>query len=213
MEDFLKQSIICLSLFIVMVGCHQREEGVVVLGSASSSQTWVYLGGLTKEIDSGQEPGNREVLNQIGKKLNIRFLAIPYFDRCEKAGNKLCWPHYTQAQALETYDKILNSVRGEKISGFIGFSNGGFFLNQLAQIQELNHPIISIGAAGSLNPSSSRNTLTLIVGKSEVIYQRARKFFKDGKDSSLSLTMIEHEGEHILPHGVLEKLMKKEYAS
>jgi hypothetical protein len=204
MNASLKQVIIYGTFLTAIVGCGQNKTPPATLGANSSAHTWIYLGGLTQEMDSPEETHNKKILDQIGKKLNIKILAIPYFDRCEKANYKLCWLHYTHAQTLETYDKILKVVEGEKISGFIGFSNGGFFLNQLAQLRDLKHPIISIGAAGTLGSPSCTNTLTMIVGKSEVIYPVAKKFFEDGKNSSLSLTFISHEGGHIFPPQTVE---------
>ena len=209
MSASLKQMFLYGALLTSIVGCGQHKSTVGTLGENSSSQTWIYLGGLTQEIESPEEVHNKKILDHIGKKLNIKILAIPYFDRCEKANYKLCWLHYTPAQTLETYDKILKVVEGEKISGFIGFSNGGFFLNQLAQLRDLKHPIISVGASGTLGSSSFRNTLTMIVGKSEVIYPGAKKFFQDAKKSSLSLTFISHEGGHIFPSQTLEKALRQ----
>jgi len=126
-----------------------------------------------------------------------------------KNANKLCWAHYTDEQALETYEKILSVLPDEHVSGFIGFSNGGFFLNCLAQLKKLPHPIISVGAAGSINSPSIPNKITLVVGKLEVIYDFAHTFVKKAKGSPLFVTLIEHEGDHVLPFKTLEKLMKK----
>lgn len=209
MSASLTRMILYGALLTSIVGCGQHKTTAATLGAKSSSQTWIYLGGLTQDIESPEETNNKKLLDQIGKKLSIKILAIPYFDRCEKANYKLCWLHYTHAQTLETYDKILKVVEGEKISGFIGFSNGGFFLNQLAQLRDLKHPIISIGAAGTLESPAFPNTLTMIVGKSEVIYPVAKKFFQDGKKTSLSLTFLSHEDGHIFPPKTVEKALKQ----
>ncbi|MBI2707213.1 MAG: hypothetical protein HYX35_02725 [Proteobacteria bacterium] len=198
-----------LFMILVVTAGFSEPGAILELGDPSSSKTWVYLCGLTETINSEQEIENRQGLDQLGKKLNIRFLALHPFERCERAGNKLCWIHYTDEQTLETYDKILSAVSHEDICGFIGFSNGGFFLNSLAQMRELYHPIISIGAAGSFNSTSTPNTITLIVGKLEVIYESAHTFFNKAKGSSLSVSLIEHEGDHIVPFNSLEKLMKE----
>lgn len=196
-------------MFLLATMGFSKPGDVLVLGHRSSSNTWVYLCGLTETINSDQEVENRHLLDQLGKELNIRFLAIHPFDRCEKVSNKLCWAHYTDEQALETYKKILSVLPDEHVSGFIGFSNGGFFLNCLAQLKELPHPIISIGAAGSINSPSIPNKITLVVGKLEVIYDFAHAFVKKAKGSPLFVTLIEHEGDHVLPFKTLEKLMKK----
>ncbi|MEB3701606.1 Alpha/beta hydrolase family domain protein [Candidatus Bealeia paramacronuclearis] len=157
---------------------------------------------------SEQEIQNRVILNEIGKSLNVKFLAIHPFDRCEKARNQICWPHYTDAQALETYDKIVNALQGEPVCGFIGFSNGGFFLNYLAQLKELPFPIISIGAGGLVSSTPPSNSLTLIAGKLEVVYESARLFSETAKGSPLLVKFIEHEGGHIVPKETLENHMR-----
>lgn len=160
-------------------------------------------------MHSSQEIENEKILDQIGKRLGIKFLIVAPLDRCERAGNKLCWPHYTDDQTFKTYSKILLSLKGERVSGFIGFSNGGYFLNHLAQLKELGYPIISVGAAGKLLPSTFHNSLTLVVGKNEVTYSRTQKLFWDMRGaSSLNVMLIEHEGGHILPRKELEKVIE-----
>ncbi len=200
-----------MGLLTCMTGC-AHNQSVTMLGAvptplASSPKAWIYLCGLTTDLEAEQEVHNREILDGLGKKLNFRVVAVHPFDRCEGFENKLCWPHSTPEQTLETYAKILKAVEGETISGFIGFSNGGYFLNALAQLKELHHPVISIGAAGSFNPTAKYNTLTLIVGKEEIIYDDALRFFEKAKGSPLNVRLIEHKGGHILPAEVLEKIL------
>ena len=180
---------------------------VVQLGEVSAEKTWVYLCGLAETVNVEQEVENRQLLDQLGKKHHIRFLAIHPFERCEKANNKLCWIHYTDEQTLETYENIEEVVGKEKIAGFIGFSNGGFFLNKLAQMKELEVPLVSIGASSSFNPAPSSNEITLIVGREEFVYESAQQFAQQAKGSPLSITFIEHEGGHILPAKVLENFI------
>src|SRR3989442_14481886 len=120
-------SIVAITLFTSGF-CNPGD--IIQLGEVSSGNTWVYLCGLSETANSEQELKNRQLLDQLGKKHHIRFLAIHPFERCEKAGNRLCWMHYTDEQTLETYKKINGVLGKEKISGFIGFSNGGFFLNK-----------------------------------------------------------------------------------
>jgi len=193
---------------MVMIGCASNER-VIELGESSSKKTWVYLCGLTPHINSLQETENRQILDDLGKKLSIKILAVHPFDRCKRAEEKLCWLHYTPEQTMDTYHKILNEIGNINVSGFIGFSNGGFFLNKLAQIQSLEAPIISVGAGGSLSHPRAKNTLSLVIGRLEPTYDSALKFFKAAKGSPLSITLIEHEGGHILPRVSLYQLLDK----
>lgn len=197
---------------IMGLGISVGSTAMIELGATDSTKTWIYLCGLTEHIDSEQEVENRKILDTLGKRLNLRFLAIHPFYRCGRVDYKLCWPHYTPEQTLETFNTILSVVEDEKISGYIGFSNGGFFLNQLSQMKELSLPIITIGAAGSYFQSSVPNNLTMIVGTLEPIYNSAQAFYKNAKGSPLSVTFIEHEGDHILPSNALEKLMRETHS-
>lgn len=180
----------------------------LVLGDKTSELTWIYLCGLADHFDASNEIENRETLNRIGKKLKVRFLAIHPFDRCEPAQNKLCWTHYTNEQALETYKKITKASNGFQVKGFIGFSNGGYFLNTLVQLSKLNAPIISIGSAGTFISGDFPNDLTLIVGKEELTYNSALEFCNKANNTRLSVKFIEHDGDHILPEKPLEEVIK-----
>jgi hypothetical protein len=197
-----------MSVLMVMTG-NPGQAGVTYLGAEASTKTWVYLCGLTDDMHSEHELENRQVLDHLGKKLHIRFLAIHPFERCELAGNLLCWRHYTIGETLATYDKILNAIGDTKIIGFLGFSNGGFFLNQLAQMRELNCPIISVGAVGSFFSPSVRNNLTLIIGKTEPAHDAVHQFVHYSKGSPLKVRLIVHDGGHILPIHELEPLLKE----
>ncbi|MBS0271648.1 MAG: hypothetical protein JSR85_03250 [Proteobacteria bacterium] len=197
---------------IIALRTDAESVAMVELGASDSSKTWVYLCGLTEHINSEQEVENRSILDTLGKRLNLRFLAIHPFYRCGRVNYKLCWPHYTPEQTLDVFDTILTVVRDEQISGYIGFSNGGFFLNQLSQMKELSLPIITIGAAGSYFEPSVSNNLTIIVGKLEPIYGSARALYRNAKNSPLSVTFIEHDGSHIIPSNTLEKLMRESHS-
>src|SRR5260221_5556655 len=136
------RALIFMAISLLVSGCDKPGD-IVQLGEVSSAKTWVYLCGLAETIDVEQELENRQLLDQLGKRHHIRFLAIHPFERCEKRDNKLCWMQYTDEQTLETYKKIKGALGKEKITGFIGFSNGGYFLNKLAQLKKLNCPLIS----------------------------------------------------------------------
>lgn len=195
-----------LIVLSMSLGCSGQVH-MTELGAAHAKKTWVYLCGLTNDFNSEQETKNRHVLDQLGKRRGIKFLALHPFERCEKAGDQLCWRHYTAEETLQTYDNIMRSLENRKISGFIGFSNGGYFLNQLAQMQKLAWPIISIGAAGTLFNTSIHNRVTIIVGKNEVAYESARLLYRQAKGTPLSVTLTEHNGAHILPEHELESVL------
>lgn len=191
--------VISISLLSAMSGQADMENPIVILGDRNSTHTWVYLCGLTDTFDSLEEQENRNILDRVGKSQGIRFLAIHPFERCEPAGNKLCWRHYTEAEALQTYAMLKDAFKNEPIFGIVGFSNGGYYLNYLSQLMSLDWPVLSIGATGEIIDANYANKITLVVGKNEVIYDSAQKFAQDGNKTSLEIDFIEHNKGHIMP--------------
>lgn len=207
--------IITLFLLIFSIpGCNffhfedSNNNTVTELGSLTSGKIWIYLCGLTKNLSSAQEVENRNILNNVGKDLNIKILAIKPKERCSEFDNKLCWPHNSHEQTLNTYSYIKSIVKNIEISGFIGFSNGGFFLNKLAQIMELNKPIISIGSAGYLADTTFRNNIYLLIGKQDRYhYSYAQEFYNKSIGTPLHVILIEYDKGHEIPETVLENIL------
>lgn len=182
----------------------------IELGDQSSSQTWVYLSGLTQSYDLRQEMRNRGQLDQIGRNLGVRFVAVlsPYLT--EKLGGLYCWPHHTEEEVLKTQAYILGVLNHQEIDGYIGFSNGGYFLNRLAQIKKLEAPIITIAAAGYNYWPDVQNEILLINGKLDADnYSLVKSFFKSLQASCLKVHYFEHEKGHILPSDLVEEVMAK----
>ncbi len=193
-----------------LVGCFgkQREQSSTVLGDVQSAKTWAYLCGLTQSLDSPQEMNHRQILDRIGKKLGIKFIAVHPQHRCSKFANKLCWPQDTQQEVEKTYREIMESVGNQNIAGYIGFSNGGFFLNALAQMRALHVPIISVGAAGPIGDVHVDNRIYLVVGKHDEDHiEHARRFYATSKNTSLHVEFLEFDGGHEMPEQLLEKLL------
>ena len=205
-----------LKLFILMVlvstlsGCStapKAQAQPIILGECAAQTTWIYLCGLTKDLDTPREIENRRILDSLGKKMHLKFVAITPLHRSQEFGNALCWPHATSEQILKTYNEILSAAKGLTVAGFIGFSNGGFFLNRLTQILELNLPVVSIGAYAYLE-TTVKNNVYLIIGKQdEHHYNGALKFYHKSLGSPLRITLIEHDGEHEVPTRELEAVL------
>ncbi len=183
----------------------------LVLGDHSQHKAWIYLCGLTQNFNSEQEIKNRKLLDIIGLATKTKFIAIQPTNRCSEFDNKLCWPHDDDTALQNTYQYILKASNGHGIAGFIGFSNGGFFLNKLVQKQQLNVPIISIGSAGFVASAPYENDIYLIIGKQdEYHYEHALNFAKSAKKyPHLRTKVIEHEGGHEIPVEPLISLLKK----
>lgn len=208
----MKRIFICFLLLVF--GCcnnpmnYPMHPSFEVVGSHSSHNTWVYLCGLLTDFlpESMEE---LKVLDSIGKQLNVKFLVIIPTKRCVQLNNRLCWPHKTQEELLETYQKIVNVIHDYPIRGYIGFSNGGFFLNKLAQLIVIDKPIISIGAAGPLfNKEGPCNTIHLLIGKKDCWhYEHAIDLYNQSKDTNLTIHLIEYDEGHEIPEYILKNLI------
>ena len=200
--------VILMLLAAVFLFNKYKKVQSIELGSPSSYITWVYLCGLTCDWYDSLELENRNKLSVIGKKLGIKFIALKPMFRCIQFDNKLCWPHDSREETLRVYDQILNKLSGIKISGFIGFSNGGFFLNKLVQYKQLNVPAISIGSAGYLENGSYKNNLYLLIGKQDIYHNEgAHQLYEQSKNKALNIHLIEYEDGHVMPERLLESLV------
>lgn len=209
MKYFIWLLILLLGIGIYKITNQNGPRDVSIeLGEPTSTQAWIYLCGLTNDFYSPEEMKNREAFQEIGKKYNIKFLAIMPPERCAEFDNKLCWPHDTKKQIMETYRYILDVIGNRNVSGFIGFSNGGFFLNQLAQYTEINNPLISIGAAGTFQNSATQNILYLLISPEDIHhYVHALNYYGAAQNSLLQVTILEYPGGHRIPFSMLENLL------
>lgn len=183
---------------------------MVELGDKKSECVWIYLCGLAKDFDIPEAVANRKLLDEIGKKLGIRFVAIKPNHRKPKFDHKLCWYFggMASSEVEETYRYIVDHVKNNQIAGLIGFSNGGFFLNKLIQVKSLSVPIITIGSGGYFRNGTFPNHTYLLIGKNDVHhYTNAKQFYTESKGTALRITFIEYEGGHRIPKSILLKVL------
>ena len=188
-----------------------KYKSIIFLGEKDNSNVWLYLCGLTSDWDSLQELKNREILGRIASREGIKIIAIKPFSRCDKFENKLCWPHFSPEMVRNTYRKIKLILPADiEISGFIGFSNGGFFLNQLGQETSIDQPIISIGSGGYFDENNSgRSNIHLVVGTQDKYhYMNAINFYKKSKKhKDITVDIVVHEGGHEIPEDIVCSLI------
>jgi|SRR5579871_4944433 len=201
-----------LFFLLALSGCKSFLESsdsyaFKVVGSSTAQQAYVYLCGLLTDFIPDQMP-ELEVLDAVGKQINSKLVVLIPTKRCANLGNRLCWPQDNKQEILQTYQTICNSVQNQTIAGYIGFSNGGFFLNQLSQLVELNKPIISIGSAGPVYFSAIKNEIYLLIGKQDTWhYEHAIEFYKQSKKSQLIVHLCEYAQGHQLPEDLLRKVL------
>jgi hypothetical protein len=210
-HKIMKKIIVCF--LFVLPGCGQiiyesPTSPFVTLGSSEGCQTWIYLCGLTQDFNS-KKMNELKIIDTIGKECNVKIMAIIPQHRCAEYNYSLCWPHDNKNELLHTYQEIINATNAQPIDGYIGFSNGGFFLIQLAQYISLNKPIIVIGAAGKINnPQGPHNTVDLLIGRQDQWhYEHVVDLYNQSKNTNLTINLIEYDGGHAMPINILKEIL------
>ena len=93
----------------------------------------------------------------------------------------------------KTYAYIKRVLGDRVIDGYIGFSNGGFFLAELVQRERITQPVIMIGSAGQVHhdlPVHSQG-LTLIIGtRDRWHYDPAQRFARALKNNGIARPIL-----------------------
>lgn len=212
----LPMSLILLSLFSAQT--YALEE---CIGPKDSKTALIYLHGMDTESPSPQEIENRKTLKKISEFLNIG-IALPR--ATAKCPNKtqLCWGwNFNEAGVVDSTLKTAQQTKEKcfpksKHTGLIGFSNGGFVINQIIKDCRKNNFdwLVSIGAGGSWNQTDKKDlsncgSLTLMTGKKDKSnYEHIKELGKWFKDNKAKITVIEYNGDHILPEKDLENILR-----
>jgi hypothetical protein len=179
-----------------VVSCAKSGSRFIELGSSSAKERWVYLCGLTENFDSVEEQRHRQILDDIGHRLNISFIALVPRNRCPQFDNKMCWPHKDAEHVAQTYQSVLEDLGNKDINGWIGFSNGGYFLQELLRQKMLIASVITIGAAGHMD---STDQVYVMIGRHDTYaYNQAK---------ALKYKIIEYEGGHAIDKEALKDVL------
>ncbi len=179
-----------------------------ILGDRGSKKTWVYLSGLKKDGASESCPNEISILHAIGTNLGIKIIAIDPPERDPYFNHMLCWPHQDENALQKSHEYLTTIVPEQDIRGYIGFSNGGFFLLALAQQRSLTSPIITIGAGGNFAGKKPTNSITMLIGKEDFHhYEIAKKFYRDCFDEGALIELIEYDSGHEIPKELLSELL------
>jgi len=193
-------------LLIALFCCFTLQAEKTFLGNQTSRVTWAYLSGLVE--DPYSEEDQYKTLDQIGNDLSIRIIAFSPPVRSPLYQNRLCWPHENQEAVLSTYATLKQQLSEERISGLIGFSNGGFFLLKLAEQKELDIPLVVIGAGIYPSHTNIRNRVILLISKEDTAHYSLAKMFCEREEGSLlNLSCHEYPGGHIIPQVLVKKVV------
>jgi len=208
----LKKRIIIFLFFLAVYSnaLAEQDTSFKECGSSTSNKAWIYLCGLTAHfIPECME--ELQALDAVGKLLDIKFLAMVPKSRSCQFNNRLYWPHDTEEELLKTYQEIVGATHSYAVQGYIGFSNGGFFLNKLAQFIKVDKPIISIGSAGPLyNRQGPHNSMYLLIGKEDKWhYEHTVNLHEHAKNTHLTIHLIEYNEGHKVPEKILQELIQE----
>ena len=200
-----------LFALVMITSCTTWDKNdMLILGNEKSDKAFVYLHGLDQDSPSEQELNNRQILNRIGKELDVKFLAIRAIDHCPQFDNKLCWPQKTIEDLHGVKTRLDDVTQTYNIKGYVGFSNGGFYLNEAAQqgLLPSDTNIVSVGAGGTYNADNANKVprTFIIIGKNDT-YQ-----YKPSINLSKSLpnsVLFEFQGAHEMPYLELYKAVKQ----
>ena len=194
------------------------SNDTLCLGSQNTKHPLViYLHGIDSQTMSAQELAQRKTLDALGKKLGLRFFAPRSNTTCSRPNaGKLCWPMQSQAQLKQESKRLLgeSSRCGETVSGWIGFSNGGYFVGKLVQ-HCIDHPgwALAIGSAGSWQADQTSflqkcGALSLLIGTKDITLPAAKKFAAHLKQRNALIDIHEFEGGHEIKGSALETLLQ-----
>lgn len=203
-------SLVIMYLSLSMTHSNAKANTSLLLGDPDSKIMWVYLTGLNQSFYAAGEKNHRDILSRIGRQLHLKIIAVPPNGWCPEFDQKHCWLQETKKDREITYQYIISQINNQSIAGIVGFSNGGFFLNQLAQERNLEYPLISIGSAGERNEKPIKNELYLLIGQYDHYhYKPAVNFYQELKDTDVKIHWIEYEGGHEIPEQTLYSLLKR----
>lgn len=209
-------SLILLSLFSAPT--YALDE---CIGSKDSNTVAIYLHGMDTESPSPQELENRKILKKISEILNVG-IALPR--STAKCPNKtqLCWGwNFNEAGIIDSALKTSQQTNEKcfpksKHTGLIGFSNGGFVVNQIVKECRKNDFdwLISIGAGGSWNQTDKKDlsncgSLTLMAGKKDKSnYESIKELKKWLTEKKANVTIVEYDDGHTIPEKDLQKVLR-----
>lgn len=128
------------------------------------------------------------------------------------------WGSDSVASLKTKWSNILNRsdncFKSKRKLVFLGFSNGGNFLNQVFQACAGGN-YIAVGASGGrvgqkLKDLSACGNYYAAIGKRDMpVYEKGNKLISKFKKMNANIKFIEFDGGHELPEPVLLKLLKE----
>lgn len=127
-----------------------RKKDILCIGKETAKNGAIYLHGMDSIQPSKQELGNRQILQRIADRLDMR-IAIPRATTICK-NDTLCWGWSFNKNEIDSLKNVLHtSAETCKLPSdrsLIGFSNGGYAYTQMLRfcMTRNDQTVISIGA-------------------------------------------------------------------
>lgn len=202
--------------FFLLASCQAGEKklndenNISCIGGDNSDYGAIYLHGTDSIEPSVQEKKNREILESVSRRFNIRIALPRAKELCDQSKDQVCWGWtFDQNEIKKLLNAIESSAKVCKLPSnkiLIGFSNGAYALNKLFRTCYLkeDQTIISQGAnllRGPLEYNtpnlSSCGRLIFISGKNDRYnYDTSNSYSKKLIEKSARVELIEFEGGH-----------------
>ena len=197
--------------------------GANCLGLKDSKSFAIYLHGTDTDIPSAQEFTNRELLSRISNSLKIGIVLPRSKDKCTADKRFICWgsdyndPKLLNSVFTAAVTEAKNCFPDAKPAVLIGFSNGGYIVNQILQNcrKTIFEWLVSIGAGGSWSKteisdqSRCGNLFLFARNEDKVSYQPLKDFNSWLKNRKAQGKNLETEENIIVPDKSLEEELKK----
>lgn len=177
--------LLVFSILNVRADVSESQLDVTCIGNDNAQGFLIYLHGMDSIIPSSQEVTNRKILSDLALKYNLK-IAMPRAEmKCPTQLGSICWGwEWNYLELTTIIPKILSARKqcfsSDKPFGVIGFSNGGYLLNNWYQAGLLPSfgikPsfIISSGANRGFIPSNSidlsKNPPLILIAGDQDIY-------------------------------------------
>lgn len=210
-----------LTLILTLLISTSPSLATECIGSKDLKTGAIYLHGMDTEPPSAKELSNRSSLAAISKSLKIGFSMPRAKNKCPD--NRLfCWGwNFNDSESVESAIVTAMNAKAECFPkatsvGLIGFSNGGFVVNQIIKDcrKTTFNWLISIGAGGSQNKNNEKDlskcgSLILMAGKNDTYnYEPIKGLAGWLKTRGADIKIVEYNDGHVLPEKDLENVLK-----
>jgi predicted esterase len=226
-DKYFAYRILLMTLFLGLGGCCAFAETskfikeVQCIGPETASHHAIFFHGIYETNGRTPEQTYGNVLRQVAKKEKIRIaMPISGFQCIGKKGS-YCWGTEDDASVQTIFrESVAASAKcfaGASPTGFIGFSNGGYFVGRLMLrcLTKAQNWLVAMGSAGSMDfrvqdDLSGCGNMNLLIGKRDLSLKKAERFHQGLVAQKAKTTFQTWNGGHDVPERELAKIINGE---